>query len=172
MPAGRIEVNLQHHGTDLRAVSRDLKSMTDARVGQLFKRHLETAARPYPARARASALSIPVKEEGQHTGLRARIAQCVTVSSGVDGREAWLSLWIDVRKMLPDYMTLPLYMQGVVAGPKRRYDRWRHPVYGNREVWRGQPAHPYFYQAVDALGRSAEGELQKALAEVTRELRG
>ena len=99
MPAGRIEVHGQYHGTDLRAVARDLRDMTDARVGQLFKRHLEAAARPYPARVRASALSIPVKEGGKHTGLRARIAQTVTVSSGVSGREAWVSGWSDPRKM-------------------------------------------------------------------------
>lgn len=172
MSSGRIEVSGQYRGTDLRAIGRDLESMTDARVGRLFKRHLEDAAKPYPAKVRRSALSIPSKKEGS-TGLRYRIARCVTLSSGIQGREAWVSVWIDPRKMDPDYKTLPLYMQGAGGVRGRNYTRWRHPVFG---TWRpnmpNQPSHPYFYQSVEGLSRAAEGAIEAALEDVSRELHG
>ena len=104
---------------------------------------------------------------------RARIAQCATQTSWTTGREAGVSVWMDTRRMEPDYRTLPLYMDGVAAGPSRRgYTRWRHPVYGNRDAWVTQEAHPYFSRAVEPLGPAAGIALRGALEDVTRQLSG
>ena len=131
MARARIEMDLGSRGANLRTIGRELRNMDAAKVTGIFKKALEDAARPYPMRVRASALAIPVKEDGKHTGLRARIAQCATQTSWTTGREAGVSVWMDTRRMEPDYRTLPLYMDGVAAGPSRRgYTRWRHPVYG------------------------------------------
>jgi len=170
MPALRMQVRTGERGTSLAVYARRLRGMDGRTVKNIFQRHLETAARPYPARVRASALAIPVKEHGKHTGLRARIAGCVTLSSGTDADSAYASVWVDPRKMLPDYRTLPLYMQGVTGTRGQDYRRWRHPVYGNREVWVSQPSHPYFYQATAGLDRAAAEELRVALEDVTRKL--
>src|SRR5262249_39449094 len=159
-------------GASLRAISRDLRGMDARKVTGIFRRALEGAARPYPLRVRLSALSIPVKPDGKHTGLRARIAQCAQVASWTDSREAGVAVWIDVRKMLPDYRTLPLYMEGVPGSRGQDYRRWRHPVYGNREVWRSQAAHPYFFRPVEPLGRAAGESLRRSLEDIKRQLNG
>jgi len=176
MARAQIKVGLSSRGASLAATSRDLRRMDGRQVKDIFRRHLEDAARPYPMRVRASALAIPVKENGKHTGLRARIAGCVSLSSGTDAKAAYVSVWINPFNMLPDYVTLPLYMQGVrerAGRDNRGYTRWRHPVYGHRErPWVQQPAHPYFYQAAEPLGRDAAPALEAALEDITRKLNG
>lgn len=175
MARADIRVGLSNRGASLSVVARELRRMDGRTVKGIFKRRLEDAARPYPARVRASALAIPVKPGGKHTGLRARIAQTVTLSSGTDAKSAYVSVWVNPFKMLPDYVTLPLYMEGVTTERTRYrhdYSRWRHPVYGNTEVWRGQSSHPYFYAPVTPLGRAAGPALELALEDITRKING
>ena len=168
-----LKVRTGPRGASLEVAARRLRGMDGRTIKDIFKRHLESAARPYPMRARASALAIPVKPEGRHTGLRARIAGCVELSSGTDADSAYASVWVNPFKMLPDYVTLPLYMEGVTTERTRYrhdYSRWRHPVFGDWENWVGQDSHPYFYQAMTGLDRAAAEELKAALEDVTRKL--
>jgi len=172
MPRLDLKVRTGPRGASLEVAARRLRDMDGRTIKDIFRRHLETAARPYPMRARASALAIPVKPEGRHTGLRARIAGCVELSSGTDTDSAYASVWVNPDRMLPDYRTLPLYMEGVKLGSRgQNYSRWRHPVFGK---WlpgqRDQPSHPYFYQAMTGLDRAAAEELKSALEDVTRKL--
>lgn len=164
MPSASLRLDLRQGGARLNAVAADLRKMDAARVKEIFKRHIEDAARPFPARVRASVLAIPTHGD-KHTGLRARIAACVTLSSGTDDKSAYVSVWVDPSKM-DGYKTLPLYMEGAKK-------RWRHPVYG---TWRTkcptEDPHPYFYQAADPLGRAAGEEMKAALDDISRELRG
>jgi hypothetical protein len=169
-----LKVRTGARGASLAVSARRLRDMDGRTVKDIFRRHLEVAARPYPMRARASALAIPVKPQGKHTGLRARIAGCVELSSGTDADSAFVSVWVNPLRMLPDYTTLPLYMQGVkLTSRGGNYSRWRHPVYGR---WlpgqRDQPSHPFFYQAMTGLGRAAAVELEAGLEDVTRRLNG
>jgi hypothetical protein len=137
-------------------------------VSRIFLRKLKKSASPYPRYVRARVLAIPAEGE-KHTGLRAVIAQCVTVSSGQESSGAWVSVWMDPAKMRPEYLTLPLYMEGVAP----KYLRWRHPVFGHRErPWAQQEPHPYFYKAVATLGQAAQLGIEDALEEITGELQG
>jgi hypothetical protein len=174
MPRLDLKVRAGPRGTSIGVYARRLREVDGRTVKGIFQRHLEVAARPYPFRARASALAIPVKPGGKHTGLRARIAQCVELSSGTDADSAYVSVWVNPLRMLPDYTTLPLYMEGVkLTSRGGNYSRWRHPVYGR---WlpgqRDQPPHPFFYQAMAGLDRAAAAELEAGLEDITRRLNG
>ena len=185
MPKARLELDLNsaRANATLRTVGRELRRMDNAKITAIFRRHLEDAARDYPRKVRLSVLSIPVKGE-KHTGLRARIGQCAEVTSWTTGREAGVSVWINVQRMLPDYKTLPLYMDGAPGPSHRSYAKWRHPVYGRPEAeaavrahgrgwtWVTQEAHPYFSRAVEPLGAAAGAALEAALEDVTRQLSG
>lgn len=172
MPKARLELDLDSRGATLRAIGREFRQMDNAKLTGIFKKALEDAARPYPERVAAAARAIPVKDAEGGTGLRERIARCATSTSWTTGREAGVSVWMDTRRMEPDYRTLPLYMEGVVGPRGRDYRRWRHPVYGNREVWRSQAAHPYFGKAVEGLGRDAGEKMRAALEDVIRQVNG
>jgi hypothetical protein len=167
-----VRVGASSRGADLHRIARELLAMDSGKVNGIFRGHLEEAARPFPARVRQSALAIPVKPDGKHTGLRARIGLCAELSSLTRGRNVYVRVWINPERIRPDYMTLPLYMEGATGTRRRDYTRWRHPVFGNRDVWVQQPAHPYFYQAVRPLGPASEIAMREALDEVTRDLNG
>jgi hypothetical protein len=175
MATAKVELSLRSRGASLNVVARELRRMDGRTVRELFKRRLESAARPYPRRVRAAALSIPVKPGGRTTHLRERIAGCVTLSSGTDATSGWVSVWVDVRKMLPDYKTLPLYMEGVRGDRLHRYDRWRHPVFGRRDNpqdWQPEDAHPYFAPATESLGAAGGTAVKAALEDITRKISG
>jgi hypothetical protein len=159
-------------GASLRVVARELRRMDSRQVNEAFRRRLEATARPYPARVRASILATPAKPEGKHTGLRERVARCVELSSGADAKSGWASVWMNPYRMLPDYVSLPLRLEGAPTAGRRADRRWRHPVYGNRDVWRQQPSHPYFYQATAGLGRAAGPAIEAALGDITRKING
>jgi hypothetical protein len=172
MAKATVRMDLRPAGASLKVVARDLRRMDGRQVKDIFKRRLTDAGRPYPARVRASVLAIPTKPDGKHTGLRARIAQCVELSSGTDSKSAYVSVWVNPFRMVPDYKTLPLYMEGVKESRARNYSRWRHPIYGDRERWATQPAHPYFYQAASPLGRASGDAMRLALEDISRQIRG
>jgi hypothetical protein len=166
----RLEVGLQSRGASLRTIGRRLRDMDDRKVKDLFRGALEPAARTFVPRVRASALAIPTKMEGEQTGLRARIAACAETATWEQGRGVNVAVLINPKRMPPRELGLPLYMEGVVD--KARHNRWRHPVYGNREVWRGQPSHPFFYQAASGFGRAGGEALKGALEDITHQLNG
>jgi hypothetical protein len=119
---------------------------------------------------RASALAIPTTGK-KHTGLRARIAATAAVASWDSGpREVNVAVEIQPWKMPPHEMGLPLYMEGVAAG---RHDRWRHPVFGrDKDPWKQQPSHPYFYRAARGYGPAAGVAMQRALDDITSQING
>lgn len=83
---------------------------------------MQDAVEPYVSRARAKVLAMPVKGTG-HTGLRARVARGVRmVATG------------PVVKVIST-MT---FRNQLSIPPGLNFDGWRHPVFGNRNVWVNQ----------------------------------
>jgi len=172
MAKAEIHMGLSSRGASIGVFARNLRRMDHGKVSGIFRDALESAARPYPMAVRASVLAIPTKPEGKHTGLRARIAGCVSLSSGTGAAGAYVSVWMNPLKMLPDYTSLPLYMQGEkMTSRGRNYSRWRHPVFGKWLPGQpNQPSHPFFYQAVVPLGPAAGEALKASLEDITRQL--
>jgi hypothetical protein len=146
--------------------------MDDAAVKRIFKKRLEDAARPFVPAVRASALAIPVKVDGRHTGLRGRIAACAQVASWESGaRQVNVAVEIQPKHMPDHEKGLPLYMEGVVD--VGRHERWRHPVFGRRtDPWEQQPPKPYFFRAARGYGRASEAAMRSALDDITHQLNG
>jgi hypothetical protein len=47
---------------------------------------------------------------------------------------------------------------------------WRHPVYGNKEVWVKQDPSPYFYKTVRPLGARTRVNVNKAMDRVAKKI--
>jgi hypothetical protein len=173
MADASVRMNVGSQGASLRTISRELRAMDDAKVTGIFKKRLTDAAGPFVPAVRASALAIPVKVDGRHTGLRARIAACAAVASWQDApREVAVAVEIQPQHMPDREKSLPLLMQGVGVG-RRGDSRWRHPVFGrNKDPWVQQPPHPYFFQAAGGFGRAAGAAMQRALDDITRQING
>jgi hypothetical protein len=54
----------------------------------------------------------------------------------------------------------------MVEGKKR----WRHPVFGNREVWVNQPSQPYFYNVLRVAGPASRRAVNRVLDGISRDI--
>jgi hypothetical protein len=74
------------------------------------------------------------------------------------GRAAGARVRVDGRKMGDRMGSLPSMYEGET--------RWRHPVWGNRDVWVTQRSRPTFYPVV----RSQAGRVRSAVEKVVEEI--
>jgi len=151
------------HGNDLRRISRELRSMDNKEIKKRFTKELRAAAKPLVPVVRSSIRSIPSKRGYSPQGLRGQLARATRLEVKTVGRQAGVAIRVDGRKM-------PSHMKGLpkaVEGKKR----WRHPVFGHREVWVQQPPQPYFYKVVRAAGPASRRAVSRVLDGVTRDIR-
>lgn len=113
---------------------------------------LEEASGPVIAKVRRAALALPARGT-KHTGLRGRLA--AGVQANVVGQHAR----IVATAIDPTEAGLP---RGMDNGPKG----FRHPVYGNREVWVHQRGGSWFREPIAEEGDYVERELTNVLEQM------
>jgi hypothetical protein len=150
-------------GRDLARISRELRRMNNPELKKRFRQELRAAGKPMVPAVRAAIRQIPSKRGYSADGLRGQMARAVKLEVRTTGREAGVRLRVDGRKMPDQKKALQSYMEGVRS-------RWRHPVYGNREVWVTQPSKPYFYRTVEPMGLAAQRNIQRAADNVARDI--
>lgn len=156
-----MSVRLQG-GEDLRRVSRELRRMDNPEIKKRFRKELRAAARPLVPRVRASIRSIPSSRGYSPDGLRGALSKATRLEVKTAGRQAGVAIRVDGRKMPSHMKSLP----SMVEGKKR----WRHPVFGNREVWVTQPRQPYFYNVVRVAGPASRRAVNRVLDGITRDI--
>lgn len=156
-----MSIRLQDSG-DLRRVSRELRKMDSPEIKKRFRKELRAAAAPLVPRVRASIRSIPSSRGYSPDGLRGRMAKATRLEVKTVGRQAGVAIRVDGRKMPSHQKSLP----SMVEGKKR----WRHPVFGNREVWVTQTGHPYFYNVVRVAGPASRRAVNKVLDGITKDI--
>lgn len=115
-----------------------------------FREELRAAADPLAQKARNAVLALPTYGR-KHTGLRARVAAGVSVATGGPSL-----VRIETSMPEPDEAMLP---RGLDNGPKG----WRHPVYGNRNVWVQQRGYSWFRSTIADGQPELEKDLQGVL---------
>jgi hypothetical protein len=144
---------------DLKRLYRDLGGHADLR--KELRTGLRDILRPLVPVLRAAYLAGP-----SHTDrgrLRRLLARSVRVEVRTSGRLAGARIRADGRRM-PDHMkSIPAYWEGEKS-------RWRHPVFGNRDVWVDQQPHPTFYRTVEPRAEQAGRAVDDLLDRVRHEL--
>jgi hypothetical protein len=149
-------------GESLRRVSRELRAVGAGKeIKKQLSKEIRAAARPLVPLVRASISSIPSGHDGT---LRKAMAKATRLDIKTVGKNAQVAVRVDGRKMPPHQGSLPAYMEGTKP-------RWRHPLYGNRKKWFGQPPHPYFYRVVKPAGIRARVGVYRALDNVSKQIR-
>lgn len=120
------------HGPEWQATADALRDVDDT-LAERFKTALEEAARATLAELRRAALDLPARKL-KHTGLRARIAGGVGMKTTVKGIRF-------TTEMPPGQEELPRGEDNGVRG-------WRHPVYGNSNVWVNQRGGSWFKSTI------------------------
>lgn len=97
------------------------------------------------------------------TGLRARTARALTLSQTRKG----VRIQVSARKFGDYGVTLPRYLD-TEASP--RWKRWRHPVFGNQDVWVEQRGEPWFFVTFSKHKTRFINAVDDAIDELIREL--
>jgi hypothetical protein len=139
---------------DLVALAKRLKDAGEKGMQKDLRREFRRAGQPALRDVRSAVQSIPVrgvrggggrqraewrrsrsKRGGGPTGLRSSVAKA-TVMETAFGVSARVRFRVKASAMPPGQQKLPRYLD--------RADGWRHPVFGNREVWVRQIGKPWF----------------------------
>ncbi|HWU24076.1 MAG TPA: hypothetical protein VN088_21250 [Nocardioides sp.] len=151
-----------HTTRDLKRIATELRVMGDKQLKAEFRKELRKAARPMVPAVKQAIRAIPSKRSYSADGLRGTMSSAVKLQVKTAGKQTGVRLRVDGRKMPAHMKSLP----SMVEGKKR----WRHPVFGNKEVWVTQDARPYFYQTVNRLGPATRLNVAKAAEHVARKI--
>ena len=146
-------------------------SQIDPEIKKALRKHLMDKAKPVVEEVRQAALSIPSsrsagetrKKKGASLGLRASIAAAVKSDFNGTRRGAVVHIRVSKTRFLAvsgrENTSLPYYMEN------RRKRPWRHPVFGNREVWVEQDKHPFLAVTVFKHKQEFVNSIQAAVDE-------
>lgn len=155
----------------LTQLHRALRGQADGkeRIKQLRK-ELVKAAKPLIPAIRANIKSIPSRGQSRRRGrkpLRTRLSQSLTTQIRFRGPRAGIYVFMNPRKMPDGQKALPGYFETVPGKT-----RFRHPVFGNREVWVQQnPPQPgYFTRAIEGTERQVARNIERVLDETARSI--
>jgi len=150
---------------DLRAVTRQLRTQAD---GKELVKELRTGLRgvlnPVRDEVKAAYRAMP-KGAGRRAkgSLGSQLARATRTEVRTSGKLAGARVRVDGRKMPTGAKSLPAYVEG--------YKRpWRHPVYGNRDVWVTQPARPRFDRIVERHEDDVTRAVEQVLDGIRRKL--
>ena len=131
------------------------KAMTkvDPEVKKSIRKRLMDAAKPIVEEVKQAELNIPAtreaggtrKKKGETLGLRASLAKATKADFNGTSKGAAVHIRVSTTKFMAASgrpRTVPYYMEG------RRKRAWRHPVFGNRDVWVAQSSHPFLAPTV------------------------
>lgn len=148
---------------DLARISREIrKAGNSAEVKKELRQGLRKAAKPLVPAVKASIQAIPSHSSDQPS-LRSRMKRATKLTVRTGGSKAQVAVRVDGRKMPEHQKALPAYMEGTRKS-------WRHPVFGNRNVWVSQDPHPYFYEAIRNAGPRAREEVANVLEDIARKI--
>ena len=161
-----LKLSIQHVSVpSLEQFALAFRGMDNRRILSIYRRQLRVHQSGIRREVRAAIFAIPSKKSGSPEPLRVRLARCVKVFSDVTGAEATVGVYMAVDQMPPGERSLPLYEEGV-----SKRGQWRHPVFGDRDIWASQAAHPYFFPVVAAHRGSEMASIDRATEEVRKRL--
>jgi len=114
-------------------------------------------------KVRAAVRSIPSKgvagggrQQRGGRGLRAAVADATRIATRTRGKRPGVRFEVRVSRLPVEQWRLPAYLD--------QQARWRHPVYGNAEVWvRQRTGRPWFGATIRSDERQFAAAVQQAL---------
>lgn len=190
-----MSATISVEGDDFSILYREVQKV-DKELAKNLRRRLTQIAQPVRDDVRRAALAIPSggsaslpigagtekglakamrKPRGGSTGLRQGIAGATEIKV-MPSRPGHFAIRIRVSgskfaAKTGKPVTLPRYMEGLARKP------WRHPVFGNREVWAPQSSHPFLLPTAMRHKAIVHRQVKNAVQEtvdtvLARKLRG
>jgi len=162
MPGRDVDIHITG-GEHLERIVKALLEVGDGGLARELKSELRKAARPMVPKVRAAIMQqIPSQHDGS---LRRAMAAATRSQFRAAGTQAGITIKVDGSKMPDGKKALPSYMEG-------RKRPWKHPVYGNRNVWVRQADHQYFFKTVEPMGADVKKNMDAIAQRIAKKLEG
>lgn len=167
MPAIRVRVG---NTADLRRVARRLRAASTGGLQRDLAMGIRREGRPVLTQIKTSVRGLDVGSErggvappDTSTNLRGRLAGATTV------REHGVGVRFEVhgQQVDPRYGHRLAKLSDTELAP-----RWRHPVFGNRRVWRTNVGRPWFFVTIRAAEARFAAAVRRAMASTARKIMG
>ncbi|MGH3693236.1 MAG: hypothetical protein ACRDRX_04420 [Pseudonocardiaceae bacterium] len=178
----------------LRALSRELRAGDQGEIAKQLRKAIRQAAGPALADVRKAMLELDVTGENplsvgnlksvsgggrraraEHSASRVRtergktrarrragLRQLVATATSVKVRDRGVRFECDASRLPVDQRSLPRALESPAG--------WRHPVFGNREVWAKEVGGLWFYPTLRSHQREFQDAVTIALNEAARKL--
>lgn len=168
MPSAQVSLGIKG-GEQFKALARKLKEQERGDLQRNLRRNIRQAGKPAEADLKAAVMRVRVTSDkggavppDRSTGLRMRTARAVRTKVTVKG----IRVIVDAKKLGPFGNRLPRYLDASIPSMRR----WRHPVFGNREVWVEQQGAAWFFVTMQRRAPSFQRAVIDAMKETEREL--
>jgi hypothetical protein len=147
---------------DLKRLARELRQLEDGKeLVRDLRRSLRAILTPVRDEVKAAYRAAPSRRGGTRRrggSLRGQLAKVTRVEVRPSGRRPVALVRVDGRRMPFGMRSLPQMWEGE--------KRWRHPVFGNTDLWVQQPSHPRF----DAIVARHEGRARREVEQTVERL--
>lgn len=146
-----------------RALSRRLREAGRGDLQRKLTRGIRAEGAAMLRATQAAWLGVDVGpgDSGKSTGLRARTAAATRISILQSG----------IRMQVAGRRVDARYGQSLTRGLDG-LGRWRHPVWGNREVWTQQYGQEVFYRTARSFEPRFRARIQRVMEDVARQIAG
>lgn len=162
--ADTSRLGLELDAGNLRAVSRALRAEEDGKaLRKELTKNMRDALRPGAAQAKSAIMSMASTTPHAGPALKTAIARKIRPEVRISGKFPGAKIKAFKTKNL----------RGFPNAPKRtnRASGWRHPVYGNREVWVQQTGKvKWFDRAFEGQDAHYKRQVQFALADMVNRI--
>jgi hypothetical protein len=157
--AGSGGVRIDAH--EFTTLMRDAKAF-DRNLGLRLQRNIREAAKPVVADVRAAVLQAPPDDRPGSVGTRAAIAKGVGLRISTAARGGSVTIAASSR-------ALPAGRKPMLRAYNKKAG-WRHPTFGNRDVWQHQQGRPYFGSVIAEHTLALKIAVQRSLFEAAEAL--
>ncbi|MCI0689692.1 MAG: hypothetical protein L0Y54_21020 [Sporichthyaceae bacterium] len=151
-------------GGALRDLSKALKTLGDGKqIRAELTKTLRGEVTPIVGAVQAAYRANPSRTgKGR---LRPALAKATRAEVRTAGKRAGVRVIVDGRRMPSGMGRIPQYYEGVLP-------RWRHPVFGNPDVWVAQRPQPTFYRVADPMAGPVIGRVEQAIDQTIQRTMG
>jgi hypothetical protein len=162
--ASRASLSLQLTPQNLRNISRALRAEEDGKeLRKELTRNMREALRPGAAEAKSNIMSMASATPHGGPALKSSIARKIRPEARISGKFPGAKI--------KAFKTPALRGFANAAKRTNRASGWRHPVYGNREVWIQQTGKvKWFDHAFEGRRNAYEHAVKSALADMVNRI--
>ena len=158
---------------ELRALSTRLRDLSNGDLKKELTKGIRAAGKPAVRDVKRAAKAVEVTSSRGGTKRTTGLRKSVARSTGMSVRQTGgIRIEVSKKKMSRTHGKYGAALSKYLDSTPRGYARWRHPVFGQEDVWSVQFGKPYFYNTLNHHEARFRGGVVEAMESIKRQIGG